>query len=62
MAFRSGALDPARHDLGPLNSGEPELDVWLQEQAAGAEARRVARSFVWVDTEANPDLVIGYSA
>ena len=60
MAFRSEALDPARHDLGALNSGEPELDVWLREQAAGAEARRVARTFVWVDTEANPDLVIGY--
>jgi hypothetical protein len=60
VAFRSEALDPARHDLGALNCGEPELDVWLREQAAGAEARRVARTFVWVDTEANPDLVIGY--
>jgi GNAT superfamily N-acetyltransferase len=60
VAFRSEALDPARHDLGALNSGEPELDAWLREQAAGADARRVARTFVWVDTAANPDLVIGY--
>jgi GNAT superfamily N-acetyltransferase len=60
VAFRSEALDPARHDLGALNSGEPELDVWLREQAPGAEDRRVARTFVWVDTAANPDLVIGY--
>jgi GNAT superfamily N-acetyltransferase len=60
VAFRSEALDPARHDLGALNSGEPELDVWLREQAAGVEARRVARTFVWVETAANPDLVIGY--
>jgi len=60
VAFRSEALDPARHDLGALNSGDPALDVWLREQAAGAEARRVARTFVWVDTKANPDRVIGY--
>lgn len=60
MAYRSEALDPARHDLGTLNSGEPELDLWLREHAAGAEARRVARTFVWVAPEGNPDLVVGY--
>jgi hypothetical protein len=46
VAFHSEALDPARHNLGTLNSGGPELGGRLQEQAAGAEARRVARTFV----------------
>jgi len=30
-----------------LDSGEPSMDTWLSEHAAGAEARRVARTFVW---------------
>lgn len=30
-----------------MNSGEPALDAWLREQARGAQARRVARTFVW---------------
>lgn len=47
--FRSQPLDPTRHNLGSLDSGEPSLDVWLREHAASAEARRVSRTFVWVD-------------
>ena len=46
-SFHSQPLDPARHDLTRLRSGEPELDTWLTEHVAGAEARRVARTFVW---------------
>jgi GNAT superfamily N-acetyltransferase len=59
VGYRSEALDPDRHDLSALNSGEPELDGWLLEHAAGAEARRVARTFVWVADE-RADLVVGY--
>ncbi len=60
MAYRSEPLDPTRHDLAALNSGEPELDLWLREHAIGAEARRVARTFVWVNVVADPHLVVGY--
>jgi GNAT superfamily N-acetyltransferase len=55
VAYRSEAFEPARHELSALCSGEPELDLWLREHAAGAEARRVARTFVWVSTDVDPD-------
>ena len=58
MAFRSEPLDPARHRLNSLDSGEAELDTWLREHAAGAEARRVARTFVWC--RADEDVAVGY--
>lgn len=58
MAFRSETLDPQRHLLVPFDSGEPALDGWLREHAAGAEARRVARTFVWCpESDAT---VVGY--
>jgi len=60
VTFRSEPLDPARHHLGELDSGEPELDTWLREHAAGAAARRVARTFVWVEPDADPDRAVGY--
>jgi len=56
MAWRSEALDPPRHGTAGFDSGEPTLDTWLREHAAGAEARRVARTFVWCD---DGDTVIG---
>jgi GNAT superfamily N-acetyltransferase len=59
VGYRSEALDPGRHDLSAFDSGEPELDRWLREHAAGAEARRVARTFVWVADE-RTNLVVGY--
>lgn len=59
MGYRSEPLDPERHDSSELDSGEPELDAWLRDHAAGAEARRVARTFVWVGDE-HADLVVGY--
>lgn len=58
MLFRSESLDPARHQLDSLDSGEPDLDTWLCEHAAGAEARRVARTFVWCRTD--DDVAVGY--
>lgn len=58
MVFRSEPLDPARHQLDSLDSGEPALDTWLRDHAAGAEARRVARTFVWC--RADEDVVVGY--
>jgi predicted GNAT family N-acyltransferase len=45
--FHSQALDPARHDTTAFGSGEPVLDTWLRDHAAGAQARRVATTFVW---------------
>lgn len=60
MAFRSEPLDPDRHHPSGLDSGEPELDSWLREHAAGAGARRVARTFVWVEPDTDPDRAVGY--
>ncbi len=60
MTFHSEPLDPARHDLSAFDSGEPDLDRWLREQAAGAGARRVARTFVWAEPDADPDRVVAY--
>jgi len=58
VVFRSESLDPARHQLDSLDSGEPTVDAWLRDHAAGAEARRVARTFVWC--RADEDVVVGY--
>jgi GNAT superfamily N-acetyltransferase len=49
VTYRSQALDPEQHRLDTLGSGEPSLDSWLREHAASAEARRVSRTFVWVN-------------
>jgi len=60
VAYLSRPLDPARHRLQGFDSGEPRLDGWLREHAAGAAARRVARTFVWIDPDRDPDGVVGY--
>lgn len=60
MAYLSERLDPDRHHVTAFDSGEPDLDRWLREQAAGAASRRVARSFVWVEPDSDPDRVVGY--
>jgi len=60
VTYLSERLDPARHQLTAFNCGEPDLDRWLREQAAGAAARRVARTFVWTDPDRDPDRVVGY--
>lgn len=57
MAWHSEALDPQRHVTAPFASGEPDLDTWLRDHAAGAEARRVTRTFVW---RRQDDSVVGY--
>jgi GNAT superfamily N-acetyltransferase len=41
-----------------MDSVEPGLDTWLREHAAGAEARRVARTFVWCQLD--DDVAVGY--
>lgn len=45
--YRSQPYDPHRHDAGSFDSGEPALDEWVRRHAAGADARRTARTFVW---------------
>lgn len=47
--YRSQPYDPHRHDAAGFDSGEPGLDEWLRQHAAGADARRTARTFVWTD-------------
>ena len=58
MTFHSEALDPGRHVVAAFDSGEPDLDRWLHDHASGAEARRVARMFVWC--QGTGDVVVGY--
>lgn len=45
--YRSQPYDPVRHRTAGFDSGEPALDDWLRQHAAGADARRTARTFVW---------------
>lgn len=59
MSLRSERFDPERHNVGGFNCGERSLDAWLAEQAALAEARRTARTWVWVDQDGD---VVGYYA
>ena len=60
MRFRSNAFDPAHHDASAFDSGEPDLDTWLRNHAADAQARRVATTFVWCRPDA-PAVVAYYS-
>ncbi len=46
MALVSEALGD-HHDLTVFASGQASIDSWLAQHARGAEARRVARTFVW---------------
>lgn len=59
MSLRSERFDPERHNVGGFSCGEPSLDAWLAEQAAPAEARRTARTWVWADQDG---VVAGYYA
>lgn len=56
MALVSEALGD-HHDLSIFASGTPSIDSWLAEHARGAEARRVARTFVWHQGDG---VVVGY--
>jgi GNAT superfamily N-acetyltransferase len=61
--YRSQPYDPHRHDTESFVSGEPALDEWLRRHAAGADARRTARTFVWTaasETGQLPESVIAY--
>ena len=44
-----------RHRVVGFDSGKPDLDGWLTQHALGAEARRIGRTFVWLD-----DRAVGY--
>lgn len=59
MPFRSERFDPSRHDVSRFSCGEPSLDTWLHEQAAPANVRNTARTWVWVDP---PGTTVGYYA
>jgi GNAT superfamily N-acetyltransferase len=59
MTWRSEALESTRDVAARFDSGQPELDGWLRDHAAGAEARRVARTFVWCSDD---DVIVGYYA
>jgi GNAT superfamily N-acetyltransferase len=59
VALRSELLDLERHAVGEFDCGEPSLDAWLAEQAAPANARRTARTWVWADGDG---VVLGYYA
>jgi GNAT superfamily N-acetyltransferase len=61
--YRSQPYDPHRHDTAGFDSGEPALDDWLRQHAAGADARRTARTFVWTrpgEAGEAPERVIAY--
>ena len=61
--YRSQPYDPQRHAADSFDSGEPALDEWLRQHAAGADARRTARTFVWTDISGaggGPERVIAY--
>jgi GNAT superfamily N-acetyltransferase len=57
MEFRVVPIRPAL-DL-TINSGESDLDLWLAENALGAEARNVGRTFVLIRNSA-PEDALGY--
>lgn len=61
MGYRSQPYDSQRHDADAFDSGEAALDEWLRRHAAGADARRTARTFVWTRTDdAVQNRVIAY--
>lgn len=61
--YLSQPYDPHRHDADRFDSGEPTLDEWLRRHAAGADARRTARTFLWTrssDAPGDRERVIAY--
>lgn len=60
MSFHSQAYNPAQHNTTAFDSGEADLDRWLRDHAAGAQARRVATTFVWCRPGAS-DVLAYYS-
>ena len=55
---RAEPFDPVLHDVSAFSCGRVVLDEWLRESAAGAQSRRVARTFV--RTEPGSKTVVGY--
>ena len=58
MAYSHPVPLAREHHCASFCSGEPELDQWLAEQAAGAQATDSARVFVTTDGQR----VVGYYA
>lgn len=56
---RPEPLDPARHDRGGFDSGEPALDDWLRRYAGQNRRRRTAAT--WVITTPD-DTVVAYAS
>jgi GNAT superfamily N-acetyltransferase len=51
-------FDASSHDVSAFSCGRPLLDEWLRESAAGAQARRVATTFV--STTPGSTVVVAY--
>lgn len=56
---RPELLDPARHDRGRFDSGEPTLDEWLRRNAG--QNRRRDTAATWVITTPD-DRVVAYAS
>jgi GNAT superfamily N-acetyltransferase len=50
----------ADHDCSGFDSGQPALDDWLREHAGTAQQRRLGRTFVFADNDADPTRVLAY--
>ena len=59
MTMELVRLDKNIHDRKGFDCGQPELNQFLQTQAAQALRRELSRTMVLVDTE-NPSKIIGY--
>ena len=60
MAYRPPEPLGKHHRLDDFESGEPELDAWLQRHALGAQASDTSR--VYVTTSDDGETVVGYFA
>lgn len=60
-SYVSEALSP-RHATGSFDSGKPDLDGWLRDHALTVEAKRIGRTFVWLekDPSLGDDRVVAY--
>lgn len=50
----------AEHSLAGFESGEPELDEWLQRSALAAQKKGTGRTFVWVVRDDPARRVVAY--
>ncbi len=50
----------AAHPYQQFVSGEETLDGWLHEHALAGQSKGTGRTFVWVDHDTSPALVVAY--